>query len=248
MNNNTSDIYTYADTASSYIAWKSWQSEEFFTCSKVNKAYFESEMRSLGIRLSPDSRVLEIGFGNGSFAKWVSEITSFYMATEVNPELLDRARQAGLEVYPGTLDISGISDKSFDIIAIFDVVEHLDINEILSLLQSCRTRLSDSGRIIIRIPSGDSPFALHLAHGDITHRTILGSMALRQIGALTHLDVVVTKDAAFPVWGMGVAVFLRRVVIRCARAVIGKFVRLVFYGNEPMVIHPNMVAVLRKKI
>lgn len=132
-------------------------------------------------------------------------------------------------------------------IAIFDVLEHLDVKDIVELLRSCRTHLSEKGHILIRVPSGDSPFSAHLMHSDITHKTMLGSKAIHQISALTDLRVTIIKNAAFPIFGMGISIALQRTALRFIRAVTGKFIKLVFYGNEPMVIYPNMVAVFCKK-
>lgn len=229
-----------------YVAWKHWQDSAFGTCSAYDSLYFSAELRSSHLILDSETRVLEIGFGNGNFCGWVRQTTSNYVGTESNPVLIERALSAGIEAHSATLDIEQIrSGRTFDLIAIFDVLEHLEIDAILALLRSCKQALSVQGHILIRIPSGDSPFAAHLFHGDITHKTLLGSMAIRQMADMLDMQVIAIKEPAFPVFGHGLAAALRRSGVSIVRSIVTRLINAAYHGNESMVLTPNLVAVLR---
>lgn len=236
------------DESLSYIEWKAWSPEAFGIVTAEEDAQFSCEMRRAGIALTQDSHVLEIGFGNGVFASWVQRHTPHYVGSESNPQLVARAQQAGIEAYPATLDLASLAQgRSFDLIAIFDVLEHLEVKEILELLESSRCCLSNNGRLVLRVPSGDSPFSGRFMHGDITHKTCLGTLAFHQLAAMSGLEVVVVRDAAFPILGFGVVAAVTRTAVAAARKIINSMIRIVYYGNKPAVISPNLIAVLRFK-
>lgn len=242
MNNQDADL---RQGGNAYIAWKDWQQTAFGTVSRKDATYYVSELKAAGISIDGGSAVLEIGFGNGSFFGWVRQKSARYVGTEANPVLLERARQAGVEVYPATLDIGQIAaGRKFDLIAIFDVLEHLEVGDIVKLLRSCGRCLAPGGRVLLRVPSGDSPFSAPLFYGDITHKTLLGSKAIVQLATLVEMDVTAVRDQAFPVLGAGLPMALRRSVVVLARALIGRLINAVFNGNERMVTGLNLVAIL----
>jgi SAM-dependent methyltransferase len=230
----------------SYIQWKAWSPETFGAFTPEDDAQFSCEMRRAGIDLDHSSQVLEVGFGNGGFAAWVQRRTSRYVGSECNPELVARARKAGIEAHPATLNLASIAQgRSFDLIAIFDVLEHLEMEEILEVFASSRHCLSARGRLVIRVPSGDSPFSGRFMHGDITHKTFLGTLAFHQLATRTGLEVVAVRDAAFPIVGFGIAAVVTRAAVAAIRKVINSMIRIVYYGNKPAAISPNLIAVLK---
>lgn len=231
-----------------YIAWKAWEGSKFGTFSKHDGILFSKELADASIKLTSESQVFEVGFGNGSFAGWVRKISNNYVGSETNQGLLDRATEWGMEAHPGTTDLASVaSGRKFDLIAIFDVLEHLDVMDIIPMLQSARHCLSDGGIIIIRVPSGDSPFSGPLQYGDITHKTVLGSKAIVQLAILANLDVVTIRGAAYPIFGMGLGVAFKRLLVSMARFVAAKMINAIFHGNNATVISANLVATLRAK-
>ena len=242
-----SSVSEHTDTDHAYLDWKDWQEGAFGTFSPKDDAYYTLELKKLGIRLDADSRVLEIGFGNGSFCGWVRKRTQHYIGVEANPTLLERAQQAGVEAYPSTQPLSAVvAGRAFDLVAIFDVLEHLEIERILDLLRSCRDCLASAGGILLRVPSGDSPFSAPLINGDITHRTLLGSKALVQLAKMLGLEVVTVRGQAFPVLGMGLATAMNRTAVVAGRAFAARLINAVYNGNERMVVDMNLVALLRR--
>ncbi len=228
-----------------YIKWKTWSSNSFGTFSRKDNATFSMELAKAGVLLNSESRVLEIGFGNGSFAAWVIRTTQHYVGLEKNEILVERALRNGIEAHLATIDVTNLAkDQPFDLIVMFDVLEHMDLHDAILLLQSIAACLSPSGTIVVRIPSGDSPFSGHIMYGDITHKLMLGRFAIFQIAESANLHVISVHDSAFPITGMGLPTAIRRTLIFMTRLIIGKLLKLAYYANEPVVLSPTLTAVL----
>lgn len=229
-----------------YIAWKNWSEANFGLYTKSENLEFARELQRANIKLTPSTKVLEIGFGNGAFAGWVRQFTTHYVGIEANQELVDRAIKAGIKAYSTTSDITSITpSESYNLILAFDVLEHLELEQIITLLNTCRTCISKDGVVLLRVPSGDSPFSGTLFNGDITHKTLLGSKAFVQLALLTRFEVVSTLDTALPIFGLGFRKTIERAIVKFARKCTALFIRATFFGYKHAVITSNMVVVLK---
>lgn len=231
-----------------YREWKSWDADAFGELTLVSRKYLDLELSISGIHLGSSSSVLEIGFGNGSFATYCKELGCTYAATEIDPELVERAVASGYDarVAPDDLEAE-FSVMKFDLITCFDVLEHLTQDQIVAMLTAFRNLLTPTGRILARFPSGDSPFSVAMYNGDITHRSWIGRGAVLQYCVTTGLDPLQIRHPALPLTGMGAKRLIRRAPIAAVRWVVRKFVRIFFYDGQPRVVDPNMVIVLGKK-
>ena len=136
--------------------------------------------------------------------------------------------------------------EAIDIVVAFDVLEHLDVVEIKSFLLDAFMLLRQGGTVLARIPSGDSPFGRAIFHGDITHRSALGSSAVRQLAAQTGFQVTDIGPPQLPILGVGVVRAIRRSSIRLAQIIVGLFVNFVFHDGQRCVITGNLVFSLKK--
>lgn len=231
-----------------YLSWKNWSREEFGKYSREDAIYFTGELARCGITTFAGLRVAELGFGNGAFAGWIRDSGGHWVGLEIIPALLDRARDAGFEAQSGPDRLVVLAPgSSLDLIAAFDVLEHLALDEIRTFLTGARKSLKPGGLLVARIPSGDSPFSTAIFRGDITHRTLLGSSAVRQLAAEAGFEAVQIRPPILPVWGLGPGRFVRRVALLPMRVMAFWFVRNVLMGNASAVVSPNMIAVLRKE-
>lgn len=232
-----------------YIEWKEWGSDNFGSYTNEENILFSTELNRAGVVLDQDIRVLEIGFGNGAFLGWVKQYSCHYIGIEINNALIARAKAAGAEAYASIGEMrSQIGDKKFDLIIAFDVIEHMPINDIISSLEAWANYLSKNGCILIRIPSGDSPFSGRIMYGDITHKTLLASTALRQIASLTGLYLVATYPPALPIFGLGPLKAFERAIVKATRYLITFLVNATFHGNRHGVVTSNLVAILKHDV
>jgi SAM-dependent methyltransferase len=104
------------------------------------------------LRLAPDARLLEAGCGPGGNLKMLGrfgKLTAF--------ELDQGARQiaserSGIDVAPGALpDQVGYEPGSFDLIAAFDVIEHIEQDS--EATKVLATLLRPGGHLIITVPA-----------------------------------------------------------------------------------------------
>jgi SAM-dependent methyltransferase len=111
-----------------------------------------SALRQLG--LSESSHIMEAGCGTGGNLAMLREFGSV-VAFEADGQALETAlRKSGgiSDIRPGRLpDDKPFPERSFDLICLFDVLEHIDDDrQSLTLLRTC---LSPGGRIILTVPA-----------------------------------------------------------------------------------------------
>lgn len=233
-----------------YEDWKQWDKTSFGIWSKTDAAYYFAELSRSGIKLHEGIMLYEVGFGNGTFAGYIRSLGCEYFGSEINNALVERAREFGFNVSEKGINEALETDQlgKFDAIVAFDVLEHLDIVDIKSFLLDAMELLKPGGMVLARIPSGDSPFGRAIFHGDITHRTALGSSAVRQLAAQTGFDVIDIGPPKLPIFGLGWKRAIRRGAIHLAQSVVTQFINLVFHDGQPRVITANLVFVLKKPV
>jgi SAM-dependent methyltransferase len=233
-----------------YEDWKRWDEDSFGKYTKAEALYFAAELKRAGVHLRSGVRICEAGFGNGAFAGYVRSRGGDYHGSEVNRILIERARKLGFKASETGLT-EALGEKpnaTVDAVVAFDVLEHMDIVGIQSFLKETLALLKPGGVFLARVPSGDSPFGRVIFHGDITHRTALGSSAIGQLAALAGFEVVDIGPPRLPVIGLGWIKTLRRTCIRLAQRASALFINLVFHEGQPRVITANLVFVLRKPL
>lgn len=112
--------------------------------------------RFLGPGSAPGSpRVLDIGCGSGQFLARLARMGYECHGTELSPETGERASKIpGLKLQFGDLTPQTYPSRSFDLISIWHVLEHLPDPD--SVLRLCREWLRDGGALLIAVPNIDS--------------------------------------------------------------------------------------------
>jgi SAM-dependent methyltransferase len=234
-------------THDNYSKWKGWDSDAFGTWHRADGIYFNAELTKCGVGKLAGRHVLELGFGNGAFAGWATREGATYLGIDVIPALVARGRKAGYDVHlagPSVCDVA--TRDSLDLVVAFDVLEHFALTDLEQKLRDVGHVLKVGGRLIARVPSGDSPFARAAQHGDLTHRLTLGASAVRQLAASVGFAVDQCREPVFPLLGLGVRSFMRRSLVMLGRAMAYPVVTHVLMGGGSPVLSPNMIFVFRK--
>lgn len=223
----------------SYTTFKSWTGAE-----TTPDSTFAIELKRAGI--TPPARVLELGFGRGEFLAWATEQGFTVTGVEVIEELVERARSRGFRVFEGPIQgVSQLSHEQFDLVAAFDVFEHLSCGELLDLLRFLSRVLTPSGKILARFPNAGSPFGMIYQNGDITHVTPLSVATISQIAIAAGMEVVWVDNAARSLesgrrhWIVKRMAYFARDAIEC---IIGQV-----YFRMRLPLDPNLTVLLRAR-
>ncbi|NDV63035.1 class I SAM-dependent methyltransferase [Puniceicoccales bacterium CK1056] len=196
MESSTTKPKESPSTYDNYRQWKNWSKDR--SVEKWFIEYFEGEIRQAG--LTEAKSLLEVGFGNGDFMRWALSQGKQITGTEIIPELVERGRESGLDVYlyniaDMEIDDGPLAGKRYDGIILFDVIEHLTAKDGMLALKRLAGLLNPGGRIVLRFPNGDSPLSVPIQNGDHTHRNAIAKSKLVQMCLGTGLTVLSYRNA-----------------------------------------------------
>lgn len=179
---------------SNYDSWKGWEAN--FSPSADEAAYYTLELRGIALR---HCSVFEIGFGTGAFLGWAESQGAQIMGSEVTPALARAGEARGLKMIAADFEArAALAPESLDLVAAFDVFEHLTTDVIAAKLRAISDALKPGGHLILRYPNGQSPFGLASQHGDVTHINALSRAKIDQLAAGTSLETIRYGGTARP--------------------------------------------------
>ena len=155
--------------------------------SKNTNSYYPDEKNEYQIAqslLNDDSKVIEIGCGQGHFAPLVGH-RSWY-GVDINPDAVDVCKMNGFKAqvwnfFEDKLDDLGVSFSDFDFICSFQTLEHFAHPDLF--FSRLSTIMDDSQRLIIAVPSHDSILGVNpytTLNLPPHHQTLWSDHALRQ--------------------------------------------------------------------
>lgn len=113
-----------------------------------------SKIESLLAKNRKAIRLLDVGCSTGSFIYIAKQLGVKVEGVEPAEKAANAAIELGLNVYHGFLQDIGLQEDSYDIITLFEVIEH--INDPLSLLKECHRLLRSNGILFIRTGNTES--------------------------------------------------------------------------------------------
>jgi SAM-dependent methyltransferase len=246
----TSDIEAQHDDigeryGEDYLSWKKWEDPEFGNLKKHQFTYFAAEIAKTKRSFNKNSKVLEIGFGNGNFLKFAEKQDWRVVGTEVNERLVQSALSAGYNALHAD-NLKEFEDNTFDLIVAFDVLEHLAQEEIAMMLSEINRILKNDGCFVARFPNGDSPFGLINQNGDATHITSIGSAKVRYLANQVNMEVVFVGGEALPILRTSFRHFMHRIVAVPIQKLINRIINLIFFpGGNVAFCSLNLVMVFK---
>jgi len=132
--------------------------QEYHWWFKAKRDIIKSSIKTFSPNLE---NILEIGSGTGSNIKMLQE---FAKLTIIEPNLYARSKikenfKDSVEILDGKLPNNLNLNKKFDLICLFDVLEH--IKEDLESLKILKQYLNQDGKIIITVPAFQFLFSQH---------------------------------------------------------------------------------------
>jgi len=228
------------DPYANYAAWKQW--EGTFAPTDRESRYFVAEFREIPLRAR---RVLEIGFGNGSFLAWAKAAGADVAGLEINAEMRAAAEKHGFKTFDVPLVELAARGGQYDVVVAFDVLEHWDTDELVENFRAIRALLVDGGLFLSRFPNGQSPFGRVFQHGDFSHRSTLSTYKIEYLAGVAGFEIVrIDNSCRVPSRPGPLASIRHWWLARRRRWIERSIARL--YGIRKLPLDPNLVAVLRR--
>ncbi len=128
--------------------------------------------------------ILELGCGIGGILNFLKQngCTNIF-GIDISKEQVEICRKYVTEkvIQSDVFDFLKTSSKKYDIIIMFDLLEHFQKNKIIELLKLVNDSLTSVGKLVIRTPNMGSIIASHGRYLDFTHETGFTSESLRQV-------------------------------------------------------------------
>lgn len=229
-----------ADPYAGYAAWKEWSGA--FATTDREARYFAEEFRGIVLK---QKRVLEVGFGNGSFLAWAKGEGADVAGIEINAEMRDAARAHGFEAFDSSLAELARHSARYDLVAAFDVLEHWDVDELVANFRAIGELLVDGGLFVSRFPNGQSPFGRVYQHGDFSHKSVLSTYKIEYLARLANFEIVRIDNVRRVPSRPGPLASVRHWWLARRRRWIERSIARL-YGIRKLPLDPNLVAVLRK--
>lgn len=99
-------------------------------------------------------KLLDVGCSNGAFIYYIQKFGVSADGVEPANDAARSAQQRGLNVYQGFLEDLKLQSESYDVITLFEVIEHL--KDPVALLRECNRLLKKNGLMIIQTANIDS--------------------------------------------------------------------------------------------
>lgn len=150
-----------------------------------------------------NARILDIGCGHGVLLYFLCKSGYNHCAgVDASAEQVEFAKRMGIEnVEAGDAMefLKAQQPSSADVVCLFDILEHLDRQELFEILHHVRRVLAPGGRCIGHVPNGSGIFGMFIRYGDLTHELAFTSNSLRQVfRALGFAGVDCYEDKPIP--------------------------------------------------
>jgi cyclopropane fatty-acyl-phospholipid synthase-like methyltransferase len=195
-----------------------------------------------------NAAILELGCGHGALIHFAREAGYARIeGVDGSPSQVAAAKRLGIAgVREGDVRqaLAVVAPASLDAIVAFDVIEHFDKDELIELTDAVQRALKPSGRWIVHVPNGASPFAGIVRYGDLTHELAFTTESLSQLlfssgfrTATFHEDVPA---------GAGAKNIVRRLLWRVVRVALRGYIAVETGVTAPMPLTQNLLAVATK--
>lgn len=112
------------------------------------------------------------------------------IGVDISPEQVNLAHELGLKEVTCQNITNFLKNKEsiFDVIFLFDILEHLSKNQLCDLLDQVSDSLKQNGTVIIHIPNAEGIFGMRIRYGDLTHENCFTPQSIRQVLSVCGFD------------------------------------------------------------
>jgi 2-polyprenyl-3-methyl-5-hydroxy-6-metoxy-1,4-benzoquinol methylase len=198
--------------------------------------------------LTSDAVLLDIGIGRGEMLSCMKKwgYTNF-CGVDISPSTVSFCSSLGLpckQVEDTSSWLRG-NEKTFDLITLLDVLEHIKKEEIVPFLKALKGSLKPGGMLIVQVPNMQAPDSQLHRYNDFTHEVGFIENSLRQtlqVSGFSNCSIYGFEDS--------VSLKIREKVRLILRQLFWSYVRLLrkINGNlSPEILYPVFYAVAIKE-
>jgi 2-polyprenyl-3-methyl-5-hydroxy-6-metoxy-1,4-benzoquinol methylase len=134
--------------------------------------------------------VLEIGCGAGQFLRYL-KARGFSDTVGVDydenlAEVLSDIEGCEFVCADANDYVAKVSGaRTFDRIVLFDILEHMELDDAIQLLKGLRSILSKGGKVLLRMPNVSSPWGQRMFYGSFDHVTPYTPDRVKELAFMT---------------------------------------------------------------
>lgn len=137
------------------------------------------------VKSDKKSKILDIGCGYGAYLEELK--LSGYENVEgvdISSEQVEAARKKGLkDVHEGDAlsFVRKKKDNSIDVVLLIDIIEHMEVEEMFSIMDEVCRVLRKGGECVIHVPNAQGIFGMRIRYGDLTHERAFSPKSIQQL-------------------------------------------------------------------
>jgi 2-polyprenyl-3-methyl-5-hydroxy-6-metoxy-1,4-benzoquinol methylase len=208
------DSYVSSGQAGTFTA----SAEQTF---RPRKAYIE-HLISKYFPSDRTAEILDLGCGHGAFLYFLAKAGyTRAFGVDTSSEQINKAHELGIDTAhcrPAFEYVSGLKSESLDMVILFDMLEHLERQELFNLLDEVQRVLRHGGVCLVHVPNGEGIFGMKIRFGDLTHvqaftqnsaRQLLSAIGFSQIRCYEERPVVhgIVSLVRRVLWALGTLQF-----------------------------------------
>lgn len=142
------------------------------------------------------AKILDIGCGSGQFIYFLNKL-GYVKVTGVDLDAtqVEFAQKLGLNAkFISAHEYLKDCEHDLDLIVMLDILEHLTLEELFSLLELAYQALVPGGKIIVSVPNASSPTGLWTRFSDITHEICFSPTSLSQVFFCHDMSIIAFRD------------------------------------------------------
>jgi len=160
------------------------------------RRYLRHRLESWLSQVPRNAAIADLGCGDGMLLRVFQEMgfTNLH-GVEGSPEMVTKCRVYFPAVEQGDLrEYLRSKVGTFDVVVLFDVIEHFTRAEAVDLLDEINAALKPGGLLVMQLPNGDSPFANAVFAADITHETLYTRGSLGHMLAIGGFELLAVDE------------------------------------------------------
>jgi len=193
-----------------------------------------------------DAKILDVGCGYGRIVYWLQQKGyNNVNGVDLSASQIKLGQDIGIQglVLADAIEYIDSFNGEFDMVMAVDLLEHLTMEQSMTLLNSLRSRLSKKGKILFQYPNPEGIHFNSIYFGDITHQTSYTYKALYQLAkhcGFGYVNVTPVRPLKINMKG-----FIRYYLWRL-RESIASFWMKVERGASSGLFTSNVIAIIRK--